>query len=59
MLLSIQNCSGTWISSLDIALPSTPDLWTADDFWAGKEDTAISSGLQGSQQPLGTDRRGL
>lgn len=57
MLLGIQSCSGT--SSLNIALPSTPDLWTADDFWAGEEDTAIPSGLPGSQQPLGRDRRGL
>lgn len=57
MLLGIQSCSGT--SSLDIALPSAPDLWTDDDFWAGEGDTAIPSGLQGSQQPLGRDRRGL
>lgn len=57
MLLGIQSCSGT--SSLDILLPSTPDRWTADDFWAGKGDTVIPSGLHGSQQPLGTNRRGL
>lgn len=57
MLLGIQSCSGT--SSLDVALSSAPDHWTADDFWAGEEDTVIPSGLQGSQQLLGTDRREL
>lgn len=57
MLLGIQSCSGT--SSLDIALSFAPDRWSADDFWAEEEDTVIASGLQGSQQPLGTDRSGL
>lgn len=57
MLLGIQSSSGT--SSLDIALASAPDHWSADDFWAEEEDTVIPSGLHGSQQPLGTDRRGL